>query len=937
MHWLDETGSRYLQIIGSQKPRFLIELAVDQSEIETIFQTLHCLGREDCGTSRERRLCIAVAAINAAALAEDDDSSFIELFYRRMQRQEWAPSWEDTYAPAIWRALDENFNMVELQRCGSGRYVNSIYRHSGIPVRARAKFAAFLGKLLRSGGGDFTRREYDEALRSYPDSAAKTFLQIGSGYNFTRYLAKWYRRIPTAAHSDLSPCWRELLRSIERELSCSGLRLKEAAATRGYRSPYLALSMNYEEPRLEVRFDPRGIRTGIYSVAGQRVQQNCLPADDEPPQVSIRGEQCVPISPWWYPGESPSAVFRESTGALAPDPAALEPGIYWVATLAEVSSLSEISLLGGPNCGEYYKLYELNLEPGGSVPELGIRARGGTAAPTLKLSCGRPSSLGANLFQEIPPRLRISNLELGAGRRYMLWMNDGSGERQLPLPQDEEDEITIPCRYPAEAEIWLEDILDSANDVIDRVEFAVIPKIDLTIEEGAVGIDDIANLHGAMPVGWNIEWEPPIASVRQGQWRVPPAIKIAAGQLLGPDVCVQVSLRIHRVSLREENGTALLWKETFTNPDRKLRLNGPPGSCYSLMVADNQGDRLLYPDSFDATGVSLLNASSLNDAVQLDQGGAGELVLRLPNGRRFPTGVFLASADCLDTAQDSDLARLPGIGAVLAKYHRLRHAPEHSLDFPAELLMSPVCGRAAELTYGASVFDASVVGPDLDAVLKRCSKAFIQVIDWFRAASSRSHSWGLDATQLLEGYPRIEVEALPFSRWQRAATDIWERLRMNSEIPLELNRWKDELLSSQRGGRSTNRIETREGGRELTEAIRSYAQSCSWPKSEQEVAYTNVLKRLPFDSSDPVIQLLAESFRRLMFYRMGGAEAELGRPLPFEFPPCFQRLQATLYSLGGRPGTKWTCGLGLMEISPVAADAELEYELGRPRALAACK
>jgi hypothetical protein len=759
MHWLDETGGRYLQLIRSQQPRFLIELEVSQTDIETLFRKLeHFRGHLD--TSRERRLCIAVAAVNAAALAEHDDSSFIELFYRRMHRAEWASSWENTHAPAIWHALHENFKL-ELQLRGSGKYVNSIYRHSGIPVRARTKFAAFLGRLLLSGGGAFTRREYDEALTVYPDSTAKAFLESQSGYNFTRYLAKWYgrRMLGTATGADLSPCWHELLVSIERELSHSGPRLKEAAATRGYRDPYLALNMNSEQSRLEVRFDPRGIQKRIYSVAGKRLESNYLLADDEPPEVSIRGEQPMRISPWWFPGESPFAVFRASTGALAPDPTALEPGIYWVATTADMGSHREISLLDGPSCSQYYRLYEFDFGPGVSIPELGIRARGGTAAPALELTGGRPNSLGANLFQETPPSLRVLNWELGSGRRYMLWMNDGSGDRQLPLPQGGEDEITIPVRCPAAVEIWLEDIRNSANDVIDHVTFAVIPTVIVTVEEGTVGINDIAHLRGTIPVGWNIEWEPGIVRISDSQWRVPPALKIAEGQLLGPRVRVPVSLRIRRVSLREENGSALLWKETFTNPDRKLRLEGPPDSRYSLLAADNDGLRLFYPGSFDASGVSRLSTSSFNDAAQLDQGSAVELVVQLSTGRRFPTGLFVASAACLDIAEAADLARLPSIGEALAKCRRLTESPEHSLTYPSELLESPVGKFAGELIYGASAFDASAVGRDLDALLKECSEDFIRVTDWFRAASSLSENGSLEAARLLEAYPQAEVEA----------------------------------------------------------------------------------------------------------------------------------------------------------------------------------
>jgi hypothetical protein len=935
MHWLDEAGGRYLHLVRSQQPRFLIELEVSQTEVETIFTKLEHFA-EHLDAPRERRLCIAVAAVNAAALAEQDDSSFIELFYRRMHRPGWASSWEDTHAPAIWRALQENFEL-ELQPRGSGKYVNSIYRHSGIPVRARAKFAAFLGKLLLSGGGAFTRREYDESLTAYPDSTAKAFLESDSGYNFTRYLAKWYgrRMLGTATDADLSPCWHELLISIERELSRGGPRLREAAATRGYREPYLALNMNSEQSRLEVRFDPRGIQKRIYSVAGKRVESNYLLADDEPLEASVRGEQPVRISPWWYPGQSPFAVFRASTGALAADPTALEPGVYWVATTEDMGSHREISLLDSPSCRQYYRLYEFDFGPGVSIPELGIRARGGATTPSLELTGGRPNFLGANLFQETPPNLRILNWAPGSGRRYMLWMNDGSGDRQLCLPHGGEDEITIPVRCPAVVEIWLEDIRNSANDVIDHVTFAVIPTVFVDVEEGPVGINDVAHLRGTVPVGWNIEWEPGIVRISNNQWRVPPALKIAEGQLLGPGVRVPVSLRIRRVSLREESGSVLLWKESFTNPDHTLRLEGTPDARYRLLAADNDGLRLLYPGSFDASGVSRFSASSFNDAAQLDQGSAVELVVELSNGRRFPTGLFVASATCLDMAEAADLGRLPRIGEALAKCRRLTEAPEHSLAFSSELLESPVGATAAELIYGASIFDASSVGGDLDTLLRKCSSEFIRVTDWFLAASAPSESGGLDATRIRDAYPETEVKSLPVNRWRRCVTDLRARLRANDEIPGEVSLWKTALLLSPRGAHMKAGIESRDGGGKLTEAIRLYAQSFSWQESEQFVAYTTVLKLLAFESSDPIIRLLAQSFRRVMLYRMGGAEAEVERPLPFDFPACFQRLQSTLDSLRGLSGRKWTSGMGLMEISPVAADADLEYRLGRPREMVA--
>jgi len=516
----------------------------------------------------------------------------------------------------------------------------------------------------------------------------------------------------------------------------------------------------------------------------------------------------------------------------------------------------------------------------------------------------------------------------------MLWMNDGSADRQLPLPRSGEEEIAIPVRCPAAVEIWLEDIRNSANDVIDHVSLTIIPTVSFIVEEGTVGIDDVAHLRGNVPADWNIEWEPGLVNLGNSRWRVPAGLKVADGQMLRYGVRISISIRIRRVSLHEEGGAAILWKETFTNPDRRLRLEGPPYACYSLLASDNDGLRLFYPGSFDASGVSRLSTSSFNDAVQMDKGSAVELVVQLTNGRQFPTGLFVASALCLSVAEDADLRRLPAIGAALAKYRGLRLAREHSLNFPSELLESPLRKLAAELVYGASLFDATNAGRDLDALLKECSEGFIRVAAWFLEASALSEKASLDTARLLENYPYAEIAAVPVDRWRQTMVDLRARLRANDEIPGEVSLWRTTILSS-RGATGKTGIESRDGGRKLTEAVRLYAKSSGWLESERSVAYTTVLRLLGFDSSDPIIQLLAESFRRLMLYRMGGAEAELKCPLPFDFPACFQRLQSTLDSLCGLPGNKWTKGMGLLEISPVAADAELEFTLGRPREIAA--
>lgn len=303
MSWIDEAGRRYLARIQAERPQFLVEIDVPSEEVDEIFRRLPALGAS-VWNPRERRLCIAVAAVNAAATADEDERSFIEMFYRRLDRTDLRGSWETIHAPAIWQALDETF-AIDLQRQYSGKFVNSIYRHAGIPVKSRKSFAGFLASLLRQGGGTFTRPQYLEAVSKYPPSLASAFLESPAGFELTAYLAKWYSRLVygDASSKDLSilaPCWHGLLDSVQDHLEGESVRV--SAPARGFSQPFLAL--NIDLGRLEVRFDAQGIQQRVYSSGGRTLLRTAEEASDEPPAISIAGAPASLVSPWWYPGES---------------------------------------------------------------------------------------------------------------------------------------------------------------------------------------------------------------------------------------------------------------------------------------------------------------------------------------------------------------------------------------------------------------------------------------------------------------------------------------------------------------------------------------------------------------------------------------------------------------------------------------------------------
>ena len=183
--------------------------------------------------------------------------------------------------------------------------------------------------------------------------------------------------------------------------------------------------------------------------------------------------------------------------------------------------------------------------------------------------------------------------------------------------------------------------------------------------------------------------------------------------------------------------------------------------------------------------------------------------------------------------------------------------------------------------------------------------------------------------------PQAEVEPFQWTAGDMPCRPP-TRLRAQDEIPGEVSLWKTGFCAPP-GAPKGLRLESREGGRELTDAFSLYAQSFGWPESERIIAYTTVLtggSSVGFvRSSNPALGRVVSSACAL---QDGGSRSGTRNvPCRSTSLPCFQRLQSTLDSLRGLPGRKWTSGMGLMEISPVAADAELEFALGRPRQMVA--
>src|SRR5437870_3665678 len=95
--WLNERGQDYISRIQQEQCSFLGEIGVSPPELEELFSSLRRLSvfRTD-----EQLACLTIAAVNAAFQAPEDETSFIQLFLRRMETSN-KPQWDNVYGPGI--------------------------------------------------------------------------------------------------------------------------------------------------------------------------------------------------------------------------------------------------------------------------------------------------------------------------------------------------------------------------------------------------------------------------------------------------------------------------------------------------------------------------------------------------------------------------------------------------------------------------------------------------------------------------------------------------------------------------------------------------------------------------------------------------------------------------------------------------------------------
>ena len=92
--WLTQTGAELLVQVANVRPVFLVELDVTADQVKDLY---HHIARSRTLWTPEARMCLAVAAVQSASRANQDEDSFRELFFDRLKRPFDQHGWENRF------------------------------------------------------------------------------------------------------------------------------------------------------------------------------------------------------------------------------------------------------------------------------------------------------------------------------------------------------------------------------------------------------------------------------------------------------------------------------------------------------------------------------------------------------------------------------------------------------------------------------------------------------------------------------------------------------------------------------------------------------------------------------------------------------------------------------------------------------------------------
>jgi hypothetical protein len=957
--WLEDLGERVRLELRVRPVEFLIERELQADESTRLYDELRRRYNELWRPVLEP--CLALAAVHAAASASREDTSFIELFYRRLGMSPDRRSWEDVHGPSVLRFFEEHFpdRPDAYDRPGPWCYVRVVYRHAGIPAVGLGAFAQLLRRLVRDYGRNFTRQDYDAALPAPLPRCVSDFLDSDTGYRFTAATAGVLFRLQLSSlpDHDLDSIpgyrrgfWREL-----REL----LR-QEPVETRpdGYSPPFLALDTALLQ--LQVRFDKAGVVKGAYTYGGRRILSPTLPVDSRRRPSGLyrlpeRANWDIPDDQWWWPGRTNAALFRVSDGRFVASGGPVRPGDYYLVAAQGVAPPSNLvredlgALELGPTLQEddYFFVFRVSLSAGQPVADLGFVVTGSAPIPTVEFAEGffHPR-LGKDVFIGELPHLVISNWSEGAARDYWLWVEIGGHCRRLsPVPGRSEHRVDAPV--PCQGRVILEPrgFLRHGGEP-QVLSFAVVPRgIRFRWRTFVVGADDPAHLDVQLPRGWNATWqnaEAHSAATTGGQLvRVSPAVYRLDGQLSCDAVSLAVSIRVPRVGLEVEGHlTPIIWIDSADASAPMLRLEGPPRSRLTLVALDEVRTQTVWEGTpMPRSGLREINWLEWATAARLLPGVASELAVH-PRGADFVrTAVYTAFSakirERIGTIGDNSAAfDLPGIGSGLRSAAAMVRQPQ-SVSCIAESAMSagPLAKWLVTLALCAQTFDGTELSPPIDRSAEAAPAGLLDLLRWVRAA--REAHVRLEARPAWSSVLDAELQALPVARWRQVVRSL---LADTPDPARLLCQWRDCIVRRSRAAAQV--LGNSPGSHTLSEGARRYLEATSRDLTEpgRRRALVDAVRdlRVAEDMQDAprVLQVAARCLRQLALYRLG--ELGVAGQLSIDYPSGpFACLAVSMAALAGRClcqeySPTWPPGIGFADLSPYDGDAELERELGRP-------
>jgi hypothetical protein len=943
--WLRTFEDRAQRFVHDERPDSLVEFEVDLAERQTLYREV---GKSfPWSIAAECVAAVTVAAVQAAADAEEGDEAYIGHFLHRIGRADERSAWDNEYGPATERFFERHFQ--HKRKSGPWRYVRTVFMHAGIVLAGIRAYAEMLDGLL-SRGAEFTYQEHLASARRVSSTLIRPFLLTQTGFKFSRTTAQYLRRHQRgelslngleALRGYRSGFWPELLNHLTRDV---GVKRSEEA-------PKPRLALDPERCSVVLRFAAEWQSKGTYRVEGHAVTYpDQRVAGRRPTRVQVGNRPPAEVSPWWGPGMSPVAVFRagdgQFLGAASPggkQPWTLRGGTCFI--VAEQSLASELEKLQALPLGVLdvlpqddgepaYDIWQAELRPATVYPNLGLRTVGREALPSLAFAdTAARHTFGRAVFLGTLPELKVTNWTEETRSRYAIRLAWNGDERELDVPTGVRS-YKLPLTEPCQGRVWIEPRgYSSSADALAGADFTLLPAdFSVNAEDSWLTEHDKGTVVARLPHGWTLRALTP-GVVRAGEqtWRTPPGTRVVDALVLAPNFTLPLSLRLPVVSLSSRSGAQIIWVEEIRQGTTvECDLEGPPQALCDVTLADHQHTvTLISGVRLGGEGSCRLRMRAFLDAIDGSQMPLGRVGLRLA-GHALATGVWIGSFQRLAAAvspwetvplHEEFASGVPAIGSAIAALMRLRQRPLENLTVsPLIKTIAAVLPSVPPAALSAAVADCASLAEALDGTVHDCP-ANLQPSD---DAAALIEFWSGTNAAAPEALSRLSVQ-----RWRERLERARDERNDEAEAGELLEEWRCALLSGE-----PCRLATRAGGYHLTEGARRLCQAAAQPAGKaRNQLLTTVLASLDeaiaAAPSGTTVRTVAEISRQLALMN-SGRELEPERIATLDSPSVLVAAISSLRELAQLPAISAAAssGIGLMDLLPSVVTAARD-ERGR--------